>query len=121
MVWKFKEEKNGSPGKVEDWALKEINKLTEIERTSYKISISNMKGKDARAVLFYNKETTTPFIPIDSICSLKQFTISTDYSEIYNKTVNFLNDLRDQQANNARIAFTNAQGGKATIAIYYPN
>ncbi|SBS33550.1 hypothetical protein MSP8886_02790 [Marinomonas spartinae] len=120
MGWTFKEKNDKDASTLEKWALGEINKLTNIERTTYKIAISDMQGKDARAVLFYDANTTTSFVPAESKCLSKIFKSGSNYTSLYSEVLKFLNEIKDQQANNARIVFTNAKGTVATISIYYP-
>lgn len=99
-----------------------LNSLTDIQSDSAKIASSDMKGKDARAVIFYcQSEAPDPGI-LGTTWSYKVFETSSNYEGMYTDCVNFLNDtdeLNDTQKYYARISMTNCSGRDSRLVLFY--
>lgn len=120
MAWAYTAVAKTQAPEVETQLLTLINNLTEKQRATFKSSASDQKGGDARGLIIYDADGHDFAGISTSAYAMKSFATRTDYDNLYNQVVNFINTLSLKQAQNVRTVFTNAQEHDATIAVYYP-
>lgn len=104
-------------------ALKKTEMFINGEKPSLvKVCVSDMKGKDARAVVFYRFDTlTTDDRPQDNTqWAMQTASTGSNYDEMYEKITDKLNSLTVSGQIYASVSFTNAKSNAAHMAIYYP-
>jgi hypothetical protein len=106
-------------------ALKEIQERVNESGTGYccKFAASDMKGKDARAIVLFsdtklNIQNSQP--SSSTTWGIKIVKNDTDYEKLCLSAVDALNQLTEYQQLYASIAFTNSKGHDSCLAIYYP-
>ncbi|MEG3620005.1 hypothetical protein V5T82_16175 [Magnetovibrio sp. PR-2] len=119
-TWSYVAVEGSQADDAERNMLNAANGLDTAQRETCKISASDMRGKDARAVCFYDSDGDSFEGVMTTTFQMEIVSTSTDYDRLYSDAAKFLNSLSPKQAQNARVTFTNASHNDATIAIYYP-
>lgn len=91
--------------------------------TCCKFAMSDMKGKDARGVLFYLEgDVSEPVRPqFNGQYSSMDFETSTDYEHMFEQVATWMgNNLSNEQFFLSSIDFTNYSGGQSHIVVWFP-
>jgi hypothetical protein len=98
-----------------------LNSLNRTQAESAKVATSDMKGKDARAVVIYCNLEAPREDNLGTTWRSKEFNTSSDYNDMYSECVNFLNssNLSDSQKYHSRLTMTNASGHKSRLVLFY--
>lgn len=98
-----------------------LNSLTSTQARSAKLAASDMKGKDARGVVFFSDGEDTGSEELGSAWVSQQFATANSYEDMYEDCQSFLTELTDAQSYYARIVMTNASNNHSHIEVFYRN
>ncbi|WP_274887382.1 hypothetical protein [Vibrio harveyi] len=121
MSWSF----HAETGSQASDAMNNINSWINEHKSGFcsKFAASDMKGKDARAVVFYSNEMIdVPSNQPGPDTKWARYTQKTDtnYDLLYSEAANALSGLSEEQQFYSSVMFTNASGHDALIEIIYP-
>jgi len=88
-----------------------------------KTCAADMRGKIARAVVFYTEDkmaVSTEQPSPNTRWETYESKTGSDYTEMYHDVLNVFNGLSIEQQIYASIAFTNASNNDSCMMIYYP-
>ncbi len=104
--------------------MNKLNSLNDAQADSVKIAASDMKGKDARAVVIFCSSAAPDPAILGTTWNYKVFETDSDYEGMYTDCVKYLNETKDlnpTQKYYAKLCMTNAAEHKSRLVLYYRN
>lgn len=120
MDWYYKSYSEKQTPAVVDKIIGRLDRLSPRQAASMKVAMSDMSGKDARGIVFWDADGED--VPLSSgDWRPRTFKTGNKYKEeLYEPTLELLKRLSPAQALNARVTFTNLKSKNATMTIFYP-
>lgn len=127
MTWSYQAFTSGqADGDLWNQVINSLNKLNSSQALTVKISSSDQKGGDSRAVYFYlvDPDQIPDPATLGTTWTFKEFSTNTNYNAMYQELADFLNNdtsLTNIQKFYSLTSMTNAQGHDSKLILWYRN